>query len=224
MKNHLSFFVLFAFAVCTLTTNSFAEESSMWQKFVNFFNPSPTLEGEGPLYDELKQLDEKIYKTEGKYSRERRPGNKTRLKKEIEKLRAEREALVQKITAAEKNKASANASANGEAKQASAPKAAKSSSSKEQPKSSSVAEVKAQVNNDAKISTPEIADAKNPAPAQASPAASVQASAVAACAADTVIVHDTVTVTDTVVVHDTLYVIVADKPAATDKSKPGAGK
>lgn len=222
MKNHLSFFVLFAFAVCTLTTNSFAEESSMWQKFVNFFNPSPTLEGEGPLYDELKQLDEKIYKTEGKYSRERRPGNKTRLKKEIEKLRAEREALVQKITAAEKNKASANA--NGEAKQASAPKAAKSSSSKEQPKSSSVAEVKAQVNNDAKISTPEIADAKNPAPAQASPAASVQASAVAACAADTVIVRDTVTVTDTVVVHDTLYVIVADKPGATDKSTPGAGK
>ena len=70
-------------------------------KFVNFFSPSPTLEGEGPLYDQLKELDSKITKTEGKYSRERRPGNKARLKKELEELREQRNKLVEKIKAGE---------------------------------------------------------------------------------------------------------------------------
>ena len=96
--------------VLATAINSSAEEKSMWQKFVNFFNPSPTLEGEGPLYDQLKELDSKISKTEGQYSRERRPGNKSRLKKELENLRAERERLVQKIKEEEKNpKSSAQA-------------------------------------------------------------------------------------------------------------------
>ena len=108
MKRILAFsipLVVLATAVC-----SQAEEKSMWQKFVDFFNPSPTLEGEGPLYDQLKELDSKISKTEGQYSRERRPGNKSRLKKELENLRAERERLVQKIKEEEKNpKSSAQA-------------------------------------------------------------------------------------------------------------------
>ena len=96
--------------VLATAVGSQAEEKSMWQKFVDFFNPSPTLEGEGPLYDELKELDKKISKTEGQYSRERRPGNKSRLKKELENLRAERERLVQKIKDEEKNpKSSAQA-------------------------------------------------------------------------------------------------------------------
>ena len=87
--------------VLTTTANSLAEEKSMWQKFVDFFNPSPTLEGEGPLYDQLKELDSKITKTEGKYSRERRPGNKARLKKELEELREQRNKLVERIKAGE---------------------------------------------------------------------------------------------------------------------------
>ena len=86
--------------LATAATTS-AEEKSMWQKFVNFFSPSPTLEGEGPLYDQLKELDSKITKTEGKYSRERRPGNKARLKKELEELREQRNKLVEKIKAGE---------------------------------------------------------------------------------------------------------------------------
>ena len=89
--------------VLASAVHSPAEEKTLWQKFVDFFNPSPTLEGEGPLYDQLKELDAKISKTEGQYSRERRPGNKSRLKKELEKLRAERERLVQKIKDEEKN-------------------------------------------------------------------------------------------------------------------------
>ena len=96
-------FLVFTLALAILVpaSKSFAEEKSLWQKFVDFFNPSPTLEGEGPLYDELKELDQKISRTEGKYSRERRPGNKTRLKKELEDLRKQRDNLVERIKAGE---------------------------------------------------------------------------------------------------------------------------
>lgn len=103
--------IIIALAILVPAGKSFAEEKSLWQKFTDFFNPSPTLEGEGPLYDELKELDQKISKTEGKYSRERRPGNKTRLKKELEDLRKQRDKLVERIKAgegqAEKPKSSA---------------------------------------------------------------------------------------------------------------------
>ena len=85
------------------------EEKSLWQRFVDWFKPAPTLEGEGPLYDELKELDTKIDRTEGRYSRERRPGNKTRLKKELEDLKTKREKLVEKILAEEEAKKKAPA-------------------------------------------------------------------------------------------------------------------
>ena len=84
-----------------------AEEKSLWQKFVDWFKPSPAIEGEGPLYDELKALEEKIDKAEGRYSRERRPGNKSRIKKEIETMKAERASLIERIEAGEKSKESA---------------------------------------------------------------------------------------------------------------------
>lgn len=99
MNRFLTF--LLVLTILLPATKSFAEEKSMWQKFVDFFNPSPTLEGEGPLYDELKKLDSQISKTEGKYSRERRPGNKARLKKELEDLREQRDKLVERIKAGE---------------------------------------------------------------------------------------------------------------------------
>lgn len=129
--------IIIAMAILVPAGKSFAGEKSLWQKFVDFFNPSPTLEGEGPIYDELKELDQKISKTEGKYSRERRPGNKTRLKKELEELRAERERLVERIKAgegqAEKPKSSAAMSS------AKSSAASSSSSGKSAPASSAQA-------------------------------------------------------------------------------------
>lgn len=85
-----------------------AEEQSTWDKFVNWFKPSPSIEGEGPLYNELKALEEKIDQTEARYSRERRPGNKARIKKEMEDLRKQRDELVKKIEAEEKTKKTAD--------------------------------------------------------------------------------------------------------------------
>ena len=80
-----------------LATLAHAEEKSLWQKFKDFFSPSPTVEGEGPEYDKLRELDKRINTLEGKYSRERRPNNKANIRKEIDKLKEEREALAEQI-------------------------------------------------------------------------------------------------------------------------------
>ena len=93
-----------ALTLCATTALHAEEKKSLWQRFVDWFKPAPTLEGEGPLYDELRELDNQIDRTEGRYSRERRPGNKTRLKKELEDLRTKREKLVERIREEEKAK------------------------------------------------------------------------------------------------------------------------
>ena len=80
-----------------LATLSHAEEKSLWQKFKDFFSPMPTVEGEGPEYDKLRELDKRINTLEGKYSRERRPNNKANIKKELDALKPERAALEEQI-------------------------------------------------------------------------------------------------------------------------------
>lgn len=106
ISHRISFAVLVLLLAAPLMLH--AEEQSTWDKFVNWFKPSPSIEGEGPLYDELKALEEKIDQTEARYSRERRPGNKARIKKEMEDLRKQREELVKKIEAEEKTKKTAD--------------------------------------------------------------------------------------------------------------------
>lgn len=119
---------LIALTFCATTALHAAEEKSLWQRFIDWFKPAPSLEGEGPLYDELKALDEKIDRIEGRYSRERRPGNKSRLKKEMEDLRVQRDELVQRILdeeAAKKNQPAVAAPASSSTKQAPASSANK---------------------------------------------------------------------------------------------------
>ena len=117
--------VALAVGLVLLVSAGYAEEKSMWTKFVEFFSPSSTVEGEGPLYDQVRELDRKINRVEGKYARERRPMTKDRYKKELVQLREEREALMKKIEAEEKNKGKSSAVA----KSSSSVKAAVSSSS-----------------------------------------------------------------------------------------------
>ena len=130
----LKFKLMIACATVVLVSAGYAEEKSMWTKFVEFFSPSSTVEGDGPLYDQVRELDRKINRVEGKYARERRPMNKERYKKELIQLREEREALMKKIEAEEKNKGKSSAVA----KSSSSVKAVSSSS---QAVSSSSAEV-----------------------------------------------------------------------------------
>ncbi|WP_163436808.1 hypothetical protein [Fibrobacter succinogenes] len=130
----LKFKLMIACAAVVLVSAGYAEEKSMWTKFVEFFSPSSTVEGDGPLYDQVRELDRKINRVEGKYARERRPMNKERYKKELIQLREEREALMKKIEAEEKNKGKSSAVS----KSSSSVKAVSSSS---QAVSSSSAEV-----------------------------------------------------------------------------------
>ena len=116
--------VAFAVGLVLLVSAGYAEEKSTWQKFVEFFSPSSSVEGDGPLYDQVRELDRKINRVEGKYARERRPMTKDRYKKELIQLREEREALMKKIEAEEKNKGKSSAVA----KSSSSVKAASSSS------------------------------------------------------------------------------------------------
>jgi hypothetical protein len=121
----LKFKLMVACAAVALVSAGYAGEKSMWTKFVEFFSPTSEVEGEGPLYDQVRELDRKINRVEGKYARERRPMTKDRYKKELIQLREEREALMKKIEAEEKNKGKSSAVA----KSSSSVKAAVSSSS-----------------------------------------------------------------------------------------------
>jgi hypothetical protein len=107
-KNVFSIFAATIMLTAFCASQSAAEEEkSLWQRFVDWFKPAPSLEGEGPLYDELRELETQIDRIEGRYSRERRPGNKTRLKKEMEDLKTKREKLIDKIREEEKAKKNA---------------------------------------------------------------------------------------------------------------------
>lgn len=100
-RNLVSVPLIGAFALCTATALH-ADDRSMWQKFKDFFSPSPTVVGEGPEYDELRELDKKIGTLEGKYSRERRANNKKYIREELDKLKLKREKLAKQIEEKEK--------------------------------------------------------------------------------------------------------------------------
>ncbi len=81
------------FCLGCLNTAS-AKERSMWQRFANFFTPTGSLKGEGPVFDKLKNVETQIDKIEVQYTRERRPGNKTRYRKQLDSLRNVRDSLI----------------------------------------------------------------------------------------------------------------------------------
>ena len=102
--------LLATIALCA-TTALHADDRSMWQKFKDFFSPSPTVVGEGPEYDELRELDKKIGTLEGKYSRERRANNKKYIREELDKLKLKREKLAKQIEEKEKTQKDAKSAA-----------------------------------------------------------------------------------------------------------------
>ena len=184
--------------VCLVSTNiAWSEGGSkrgFFDSFVNFFTPSGSVQGEGPIFDELKGVETQIDKIEVQYSRERRPGNKTRYRKQLDSLRNVRDSL---ITVIEKMPSGVNVAQSSAALSS----AAQSSSS-------------VLLNTAGSSASKPISSAAVPA----SSAANV------VCSRDTVFVHDTLVVRDTVVVHDTLYVVLANKPEATPKASPSKSK
>ena len=184
--------------VCLVATNLVwgeGEKRGFFDSFANFFTPSGSVKGEGPVYDELRGVESQIDKIEVQYSRERRPGNKTRYRKQLDSLRNVRDSL---ITVIEKMPTSSAVVATSSSAKIAQSSAAQSSSSVAKSSSSYAISSSASV--------------------PASSAVNV------VCSRDTVFVHDTLVVRDTVVIHDTLYVVLANKPEATPKASPSKSK
>lgn len=174
-KNVFSIFAATIVLTAFCASQSAAEEEkSLWQRFVDWFKPAPSLEGEGPLYDELRELETQIDRIEGRYSRERRPGNKTRLKKEMEDLKTKREKLIDRIREEEKAKKNAQGTT-----------------------ANSTATPASSASNAPTNSTP-LTDASTGASASSAYHSASLSQAV--CAHDTVFVRDTVIVHDTLYV------------------------
>ena len=191
-----AFAVLFCLG-CLNNVN--AEDRSMWQRFTNFFTPTGSVKGEGPIFDELRGVESQIDKIEVQYSRERRPGNKTRYRKQLDSLRNVRDSLITVIEKMPASSAAVATSSSAKVAQSSAGAALSSSSALPSAVSSAAQSSSAAV------------------PAVTTVAAS--SSANVACVHDTVFVHDTLVVRDTVVIHDTLYVVLANKPKVVPKEK-----
>ena len=187
--------------------NVSAEERSFLQRFANFFTPSGSVKGEGPVFDELRGVESQIDKVEVQYSRERRPGNKTRYRKQLDSLRNVRDSLITVIEKMPTSSAAVATSSNAKVEKTVLSNVAQSSAGAAQ-SSSSV--LPGAVSSSVVLSS----SAAVPAVAMA-----VSSSANVACVHDTVFVHDTLVVRDTVVIHDTLYVVLANKPKAASKEK-----
>ena len=188
--------------VCLVATNLVwgdGEKRGFFDSFTNFFTPTGSIKGEGPVFNELKGVETQIDKIEVQYSRERRPGNKTRYRKQLDSLRNVRDSL---ITVIEKMPTSSAA-------------VATSSSANVAPSSATL--------SSAALSSSSVAV---PVPAANSSSAVVSASSAAnvVCARDTIFVHDTLVVLDTVVIHDTLYVVLANKPESASKATQKGNK
>ena len=184
--------------VCLVATNLVwgeGEKRGFFDSFANFFTPSGSVKGEGPVYDELRGVESQIDKIEVQYSRERRPGNKTRYRKQLDSLRNVRDSL---ITVIEKMPTSSAVVATSSSAKIAQSSAAQYSSSVVKSSSSYAISSSAAV--------------------PASSAVNV------VCSRDTVFVHDTLVVRDTVVIHDTLYVVLANKPEAAPKAAQKGNK
>ena len=203
MQNHNfnSICKVFTVLVCFIALDcAWGEERSVWQRFVNFFTPSGSIQGDGPIFDELRGVETQIDKIEVQYTRERRPGNKTRYRKQLDSLRSVRDSL---ITVIEKMPVSGSVVSSSVTVQSVSSNGVQSSavlSSADVPASSSLP-----ASSSSAIET---------VPATATAAVPAVAFAEATCVHDTVFVHDTLVVRDTVVIHDTLYVVLANKPEA----------
>lgn len=212
---------VFTVLVCFAALDcAWGEERSVWQRFVNFFTPSGSIQGEGPVFDELRGVESQIDKIEVQYTRERRPGNKTRYRKQLDSLRSVRDSL---ITVIEKMPVSSGSVAVG----ASGANPAQSSAVQLAVPVQFVQSSEALSSMDVPASSSLMASSSSAietVPATEIAAVPAVASAEGACVHDTVFVHDTLVVRDTVVIHDTLYVVLANKPeaAAPKEKKKGA--
>ena len=184
-------------ALALLVSASFAEESSnskgIWDTISDFFSPRAKAEKEGPLYQELANIDNEIQETQWRYSRERRSVRKSRYKMHLKELGARRDSLSAEIEKAKTAPAGSSSSSQNLSSQAS------SSSSRVVLSSSSALLEKSPQSSSSGNTTPPKKKA-DPVPDSV-----VVTVTVTKFVHDTVFVRDTIFIRDTLVVHDTIY-------------------
>lgn len=194
--------------------DAYAEDRSLWQKISDFFSPMETVEGEGPLFDQLRDLDSEIGKTEGKYSRERRKGNKARYQKQLDSLQVVRDSLVAVIK--KQQAADSVAKAQNAALPKSSATVASSAAEVHSETAAVASSAEAKSLSNATVVSATVAGSEAPAVDGAAAGALVvnptSATTVSEASQSVACAHDTVYVRDTVYVHDTLYVMLANKP------------
>ncbi len=178
-----------------LSSVAFAAESSkkksLWDTISDFFSPRVHAEKDGPLYQELADIDNEIQDVQWRYGRERRAVKKNRYKIRLQELHASRDSLAEVIEKYEAGKLSSAAQPVSSAYSSSAV----SSSSLESSSSSEVSS-SSETSSSSEISN---ASAVSQAPCPQRVDSVVVTTTITKFVRDTVVVHDTL------VVHDTVY-------------------
>lgn len=185
---------LVIFAAIAFSLAQAEESKGMWQRFVDFFSPSSSVEGKNDIEKEIQKVEKKIQTTKNDFNREHRPQRKSMLRKELDDLNHTRDSL---FTILEQQNVSSNGTVSSSS-EVSVSSVAESSSS-EAVSSSSV--ISSSSKDESSSSVQEIC---KPVPAEH---------------CDTVWVIEKRIVHDTVFVHDTVYVQESKEPQAPLKEQ-----
>ena len=195
-------------ALALLVSASFAEESSnskgIWDTISDFFSPRAKAEKEGPLYQELANIDNEIQDLQWRYGRERRAVKKSRYKMRLQELRASRDSLQEVIDKYEAGKLSSVAQAFSSSAVQSASGSAVHPVSSSNALSSSSAPSSSSAASSSSVESSHSADRLNPSAVTVAPCPQ-RVDSVVVNTTITKFVRDTVIVHDTLIVHDTVY-------------------
>ncbi len=84
---------LVIFAAIAFSLAQAEESKGMWQRFVDFFSPSSSVEGKNDIEKEIQKVEKKIQTTKNDFNREHRPQRKSMLRKELDDLNHTRDSL-----------------------------------------------------------------------------------------------------------------------------------
>jgi len=201
MKLRTAILLISAFSLLSMA--AFAEESSqkksLWDSISDFFSPRVHAEKEGPLYQELANIDNEIQDVQWRYGRERRAVKKNRYKIRLQELHASRDSLAEMI---EKYEAGKLSSAFQNFSSVALPASSSSISSSSNALSSTSFENSSL--KDLSSSSLESSSSIGIVLLESKPCPQ-RVDSVVVSTTITRFVHDTVFVHDTLVVHDTVY-------------------
>ncbi|PWL03430.1 hypothetical protein B0H50_10689 [Hallerella porci] len=189
---------------CGLFSFGFSEESkSLWDSFTGFFSSKAKPAGEGPLYQQLADIDNEIQDVQWRYSRERRAVRKSHYKMQLKDLHTSRDSLAALIQKQESEKSSISSAT--QAKSSAVLSSSSAAISSKALSSSSLAISSSAISSSA-ISSSSAESSSSVEVPIAPPASIPTPDSVVVTVTVTKYIRDTVIVRDTIFVHDTVFV------------------